>query len=680
MSVFSYPRINVKGLFSVDVGTANNDDYSNVQFPPGSGPYTGMPLRQFDSVDVRALTYGMTDADYITWMQAPHPFVQNTSKTVTKAEAVATAAAQQEVLKMPGEWNYYGSMGLAMMGVKVIGVQIPGQLITDASGTPLIGAELSFKNRAGSTGRSTGVMTDVNAEDVPCSQIFSDALTLEKDGQAFMTGKPSKSVTRWINFQRNTNLSGPNGASGYFYCVVPIQELAGQPILKMMSDLYPAMGNPRGLLFRYYIYRPLQKINYFKYPGDSWFAPMIDLYKTQGINPDICEFIGTVSPWYAGEMQSVQTGRVLNPTSNMIQIPDGSIGNAAKIDGKLYFGLAPAVSTVAGNTVSIDLCATFPDEYSSKDYDPLQTGDDPKFDFGDVSLQLTYNTTTYNLGKIPYQNTTGEADQRGWVFDMPLGTIPPAAAQNGTFSLLSQKYNALLQESEYFIASDQACIYAEQGGPGSTETVFVNQSGVNKEQATIRLFQKGVEVAPHLAPPIKVWEYDTTPNQATGPRTLVRDNYKPGEPLVVKTEKPGNWLFTFTFATAPDPPVKYQDLNLMVVPMINVKVLPNNVDYSQYYVDPKAPQPIGNDKLTFEVIYTEVLQIYYLLMPAMNRIIPLNDPEYWADPVMAQKMMQRTQESWWDKAEYMPRTRDLSDSRKVLLHAWCLKIMGGGKS
>jgi hypothetical protein len=66
MSVFSFPRLHIKGLIRVDVGTANNDDYSGQQVRPGS-PFAGQPVRLADSNRVQALTYGMTDAEWIEW-------------------------------------------------------------------------------------------------------------------------------------------------------------------------------------------------------------------------------------------------------------------------------------------------------------------------------------------------------------------------------------------------------------------------------------------------------------------------------------------------------------------------------------------------------------------------------------------------------------------------------------
>src|SRR5947199_2801965 len=85
MSVFSFPRIHVKGLIAINVGTANNDDYSSIRFPPGS-PYAGQPVRLADSVQVQPLTYGMSDAAWVAWAQAPQKFT-----TAAPARAAASA-------------------------------------------------------------------------------------------------------------------------------------------------------------------------------------------------------------------------------------------------------------------------------------------------------------------------------------------------------------------------------------------------------------------------------------------------------------------------------------------------------------------------------------------------------------------------------------------------------------
>ncbi len=566
-------------------------------------------------------------------------------------------------------------MTLEMMGVRVLAVQYPGRTLTAEADDPLVGAELSFKNRPAETGRTTGMLIDVNPEDVPASQIHANSLTLEKGGAALLMGKPSKACTRWINFQRNTELRGANGAAGTFQCVVPVEELKGQPILETFSRGNLLAKSIKGVVFRYSIFRALQKISAFKFPDtEEWNRQMIALYSQKGVNPDYAEIVGTLAPWYEGEMVSAPAGRLLLPGTTF-PVPQGG-GGAPR-----QFGLAPAVLQVNREIglVSVDFGATFPDSYRNPAFDPLQTGDNPKYDFGPVRLIVRDQGHEYDLGPVQYQDTDG-GDRKGWVFDFPLkGLADPgkAAVESGTFALHHEKYGDLLGEANYLIASDQSCIIGEQGRPGSMASSFMNQ-GPADEPATVRVFRKGRELSAGDCPDISVWEYDTTPNQLPGDRKKVTTTFKPGQPLTVSAERAGNRFYTFTLPGQKEPPANYGGfgpLDLMIAPQINLRLLPNDRDYSEYYQNPGDAQPIGNNKLTFDVIYREILQNYYLLYPAMSIVVPLNDPEQWSGAEMAGRIMQRTQKSWWPKSEYMPRTRDLSASRRRLLHAWCLKLL-----
>jgi hypothetical protein len=100
--------------------------------------------------------------------------------------------------------------------------------------------------------------------------------------------------------------------------------------------------------------------------------------------------------------------------------------------------------------------------------------------------------------------------------------------------------------------------------------------------------------------------------------------------------------------------------------------LPNDEDFSTYYVDPNDPMPVGNDRLTFEVVYQKVLQTYYLLYPSMNKIFPLNSEAHVT--AKAQAILQVTDPGHWMSEYFMPRTRDMSASRRTLLQAWCRKV------
>jgi hypothetical protein len=108
-------------------------------------------------------------------------------------------------------------------------------------------------------------------------------------------------------------------------------------------------------------------------------------------------------------------------------------------------------------------------------------------------------------------------------------------------------------------------------------------------------------------------------------------------------------------------------------PSISLRILPNGEDFSQYYKDPSAEDPVANDHLTFEVLYEKVLRTYYLLYPVMIRYVRLNSEEDVAKN--AQGILDTTERSLWMSIHYMPRTRDMSASRLKLLRAWRRKAL-----
>lgn len=110
MSAFSYPRIHIKGLTVINVGTANNDDYSSYFFVDGD--YAGLPVRQADSNRVQAETYCMDDQTYIDWMQK-RLLVYSPKKAVQKDDEMHKGTAitlnnKGNYHLIPAEWNYYG--------------------------------------------------------------------------------------------------------------------------------------------------------------------------------------------------------------------------------------------------------------------------------------------------------------------------------------------------------------------------------------------------------------------------------------------------------------------------------------------------------------------------------------------------------------------------------------------
>src|SRR5437660_902269 len=161
MSLFDFPRINITGTVTLNPGTANNDDYAgSVTFP--SGPNAGQTLALIDSKLVQPRTYGMSDADFIAWVQKAQPF-----------NPPVNGQPQQII---PAEWNYYGDMGsnVGSGAASVVGVQTdPDHVYTAADPsvpvTSLIGSPLTY----------SGGITDVNSEgSPPATQFFIEELTL----------------------------------------------------------------------------------------------------------------------------------------------------------------------------------------------------------------------------------------------------------------------------------------------------------------------------------------------------------------------------------------------------------------------------------------------------------------------------------------------------------------------
>ena len=235
-------------------------------------------------------------------------------------------------------------------------------------------------------------------------------------------------------------------------------------------------------------------------------------------------------------------------------------------------------------------------------------------------------TDSAPIGPVDYADTDA-GDRRGWIFDFDISSN--AAAQRilqdpeATFSLQHAQYGTVLAETDYYFVSNQQGIYAEQHGPGDS---FLNQG--TSEPATVSVYHRGRELRPAECPPITVWQYRSVPIQSPGNVEAIATNFKPGQPLQVDTSQPGNFLFTFSIDDAANPvltgfpPQSYNTFMfppyITNAPSISLRILPNDEDFSSYYVDPSAAEPVGNDRLTFDVVYQKVLRTYYLLYPVMN--------------------------------------------------------------
>ena len=644
MSLFHFPRINFKGTIQMNPGTANNDDYAGgVTLPSSWGPFAGQTLALIDSKLVRPRTFGMSDDAFMGWVQKQQTF-----------DVVGKPGVTQQII--PAEWNYYGGMEMTLNTTQVIGVQTgPGEIYSEANSnvplTNLLGADLGF---------SGGHITDVNSEgSPPATQFFIDGVTLVKDQTTFLSGSASKGACQWLNFYRNVNLTADGGAGGYVYHV--IRKSQGTII-----DI-PGFENPNvvGAILRYYLFRFIAGVN----TNEQIEA----LYQRQQTNPATLEIVGTFAPLYEEEhILTTPTGRLMVCNQAQIPTPAGSQNNGP--NGLI--ALAPAVLQVDQNIVSADFVGTFPDNYQTK---PQPSNS--KYDFGDVSLVVYSGLNSAVIGKVEYAKTA-VGDQRGWILGFDISSN--AAAQQvlrdpgAKFKLVHATLGVILDETDYYFASNQQGIYAEQLETGS---LFLNQGTL--EPATFSVFHRGQELSANVCPAVTVWQYRSIPLQDPGNAMAISTNHKPGQPIVVDTSQPGNFLLTFSIndeanpAPANYPPKGYSTFMfppfITNAPSISLRILPNDEDLSQYYVDPNAEESVGNDLLTFEVLYEKVLRTYYLLYPVMIPYVRLNSEQDVRRNANA--ILQTTERSIWMSIGYMPRTRDMSSSRLRLLRAWCRKVL-----
>ena len=306
----------------------------------------------------------------------------------------------------------------------------------------------------GSTLSYSGTITDVNSEgSPPATQFFIDSLTLQNGTATFLSGTASKGACQWLNFYRNVNLTADGGAGGYVYHVMRKSD-AGTNIQ------LPGFDDPGiiGVICRYYLYR--------RAGGASTNAAIEALYEQQQNNPAVLEIVGTFAPLFANEkIVTGPVGRLLISNVTNIPTPPGSSNNG----NNGFIALAPAVLQRNGNIISADFSGTFPDYFQT------DSGANPKYDFGAVTLMVSNLTGSAPIGPVDYADTDS-GDRRGWIFDFDISSNAAAQAilqdPEAKFSLQHAQYGTVLAETDYYFVSNQQGIYAEQNGPGDS---FLNQ-------------------------------------------------------------------------------------------------------------------------------------------------------------------------------------------------------------
>lgn len=585
---------------------------------------------------------------------------------------------------------------------------------------------------------TTAIMTDIKSEgSSPGSQIFCDnVLFQDVNGQPVfyrdagatntydnMASQPTKSSANWLASQGyecffagmssvNGSLITNPGAGATFQCVIPFSvDFKGEQFLDILEQYKnPDKGSIQGIIVKYVMYLGVHPLN----TSEAWAEKYKSTDFFDRLNERQCPVVGVVAPWYGEEANtepdfaSTQLGREIHAVPNL---ETKTIGGPPA----LPMTLSPIIARVTHNS-------THSQYYLSLDVSKALTSYFTEV-AGDLSIWVGKSADDTNpiyIGAVPYGNEANNkfldpsdrwkikanpatqlfATPQNDIIDLPITKEQYAMLvddeghfTNGVLTLTSnlnqfintssfqgkgQTQYLLMQEPNYFIMNNMRTLYAEQAA-GKTVSKFRYEGADTDKTSAFMIVQRG-KILQELPQDETFYMLScfTVPLPMAYNNALEITPITSMEQLCVQLDvtNPGSYRFAVvskTFLT------KHQlktfvDLDLYPISVAQVRVLPNE-DYSQYYINPGSSEPIGNASLNFGVLYEHVLKPYHVLYPAMDQVRNLHDPEEWYGADSARRLMQRIDVNNFARSIFMPRTRDLSESRRQLLEAWCRKTL-----
>jgi hypothetical protein len=457
------------------------------------------------------------------------------------------------------------------------------------------------------------VMVDLDPQGVASTQIFADSLEVVREGGLRLRGRHGWFHSRWLNRQRNLSVRGFSGASAVFHGSIPNSELEWEVVGSPALERFRAdVEGDGGVSVRFCLYLVT--------PGLDDEA-LAERYRAEGpvANPAVGRVVGTLGVWRSGEPGSVAMGRLLVPSGSLV-------GDHSPII------LGPAIAAVddAAHRVTLDLVNTFPEADEAGG----------KASLGEALLQVRNGNETHDIGPVPYDQGTYE--QTAGIVEVPFHPALEPTIAAGELVLVAEKGVELLAEAPVMAESDDRCVYLQQG-----ESAAIRFTALARGAPLVQPVRFVVTDQPGLDAHRPVVEFPETIDVGAGADGV----------LTLRAANPGCTVLRLARAPGPRPLDTARD------PYINVRVLPAD-DYGR----------LGDDELTFPLVYQEVLRYYHLLHPAMSRVLDLGDEQ--AVTSAAEALLQRTDPGNWHRARYMPRTRDLSAGKRHLLERWCRQVAG----
>jgi hypothetical protein len=603
----------------------------------------------------------------------------------------------------PGYWNMWGDMGVYLQDVLVTGVQtftgsnvttwtkqsanIPGSIF------PFLNAGFDFDSQPGN-GATTACMVETISSQSVYASVFCDLVNLfnstDKDDVLF-SGRPSRFGAMLYGAWRVVNWIPPMGSSGRFCATIPLSAISDADKSALVNffqaekkyDSRPLMG----IFVTFTIFEVFENRYVQTYYTNNGKTP----------NPARATTVGSITPWYDGDMQTGMAGRNLISITTTPIPPEPAVTiqpiytnkNSTGQPLSVYFTPTVCSLTVLQNDLaifSIDMGNSWPEminpEYNPAGKPPALRGD-AGFEtaiIGELTFSYSTNASSpfASININPTDNPRAKVFQSGCIFDFILkdAEVIKNIQNNFIVGFLTTggSTNPVLKESQFMICSDQKGLYAEAGDLPS-EGYRVNNE--LKEPCRIRIFQKG---APVTAPiPVYLAEYRVpeAENDPVKPPTVTTQMLADNDivalsdvNLTIQNSAVYYFVYEGQYAGNKMPAFASPNYNIMDTgAFVVLKVHPTK-DYSKY-LNPSSP---GYTPPTFEVIYQEIFRMYNIVYPIMGEVYSFQD-KVWNNPTVADAVLQYTDPKMWPGIQYMPRSRELSDAQRKLLVAWANVII-----